>query len=270
MAGMTSAQPHAVVNARRAARALPLCALSAIAPAKAGPPPSCLPPAVAAGARVANVNGDGTFRLEDRTAVRLESVLWPAVPVSIRLAGLAELRRLISGTGVALLAAAPQRDRYERLRAQVVLPDGTWLQDALLRHGLARVSLAPDRRECASELYAAEAAARARSIGLWAFPEFAVRTPESLRWGDLGTFQIVEGAVLNVKVSGSRAYLDFGRNWRTDFTVTIAPEDMKTFRHAGLDPYSYAGKAVRARGYIDRLHGFEIEAASPEAIEMLR
>jgi len=72
-----------------------------------------------------------------------------------------------------------------------------------------------------------------------------------------------------VKVSG-RAYLNFGRNWRSDFTVTISPDDMKTFRHAGVDPYAYAGKRIRVRGTIDRMNGFEIEVASPEAIEVLK
>ncbi|HEY1637364.1 MAG TPA: thermonuclease family protein, partial [Rhizomicrobium sp.] len=160
-------------------------------------------------------------------------------------------------------------DRYGRLRVQAMLPDGKWLQRELLRRGLVRMSIAPDRRECAPELSAAEAEGRGSAMGLWALPAYAIRTPESLHWRDLGTFQIVEGTVLSVKVSGGRAYLDFGRNWRTDFTVTIAPDDMKTFRRKEVDPYAFSGKTVRVRGYVDRLHGFEIEATSPESIEVI-
>ncbi|MBV8799928.1 MAG: hypothetical protein JOY77_06650 [Alphaproteobacteria bacterium] len=44
---------------------------------------------------------------------------------------------------------------------------------------------------------------------------------------------------------------------------------MKTFRRARVDLEAYAGKSVRVRGYIDRLHGYEIEAASPEAVEVV-
>ena len=73
-----------------------------------------------------------------------------------------------------------------------------------------------------------------------------------------------------MKVTSGRAYLNFGCDWRTDFTATISPEDMKGFRHAAVDPYRYAGKSVRVRGYIERMHGFEIQVSSPEAIEVLR
>ena len=74
---------------------------------------------------------------------------------------------------------------------------------------------------------------------------------------------------MNASVRAGRAYLNFGRDWRTDFTVTIAPEDLKAFRAANIDPASYAGKRVRVRGWIERMNGFEIEAAVPEAIEIL-
>jgi hypothetical protein len=94
--------------------------------------------------------------------------------------------------------------------------------------------------------------------------------PESLRWHDLGTFQIVEGTVQNVTVRSSRGYLNFGHNWRTDFTIVIQPRDMKAFRAADVDPYSYANRTVRVHGWIDRLNGFEIEAASPAQIEVVK
>ena len=69
---------------------------------------------------------------------------------------------------------------------------------------------------------------------------------------------------------GNRAYLNFGQDWRKDFTVTIAPEDMKTHRSTGIDLQSYAGKNLRVRGWIDRLNGFEIEAEVPEQIEIVK
>ena len=75
--------------------------------------------------------------------------------------------------------------------------------------------------------------------------------------------------MLNAAVSGGRAYLNFGRNWRTDFTVTISPQDMKSFKADGIDPRKYAGKVIRVRGWIERLNGPEIEVAVPEAIQVL-
>jgi len=45
---------------------------------------------------------------------------------------------------------------------------------------------------------------------------------------------------------------------------------MKTFRAENIDPYSYSGKQVRVRGWIDHRNGFETEAGSPESIEVLK
>lgn len=237
--------------------------------------PSCLPPVEIAKAHAARVQDHGVLMLRDGRSIKLEGLLWPAgepdgAPAAIRRQATAGLKQLVAGRALAVRTRAPKRDRYDRLRGQVVLGDGTWVQRAILLQGLARVSPAPDRAECARELYAAEAQARAAHRGLWTYPAYAVRTPESLRWRDLGTFQIVEGAVQNVAVRGSRAYLNFGRNWRTDFTVTISPEDMKRFGAAGIDPYGYAGKRLRVRGWIDRLNGYEIEATNPAQIEVLK
>jgi micrococcal nuclease len=237
--------------------------------------PSCLPPVEIAKAQVARVQDHGVLVLRDGRSIKLEGLLWPAgerdgAPAAIRGQATAALRQFVVGRDLAVRTRAPKRDRYDRLRAQVVLADGTWVQRAILREGLARVSPAPDRSECTAELYAAESEARAAQRGLWAYPTYAVRTPGSLHWRELGTFQIVEGTVQNATVRGSRAYLNFGRNWRTDFTVTISPDDMKAFRGSGIDPYSYAGKRVRVRGWVDRLNGYEIEAASPAQIEVLK
>lgn len=277
MAGMTGTQFHAQVIGRSKDRNIygvivlvaGLCHPAISRPAAVGE--ACLASMDLTEARIAAVEANNTLVLPDRRRVRLEGLLWATekgVPARLQRQTMAALRQQ-TGQTVALRTGRPQLDRYGRLRAQVILFDGTWLQGALLSRGLARAQIAPDRPQCARELYVAEAEARAAHVGLWALPQYAIRSPGSLSWHDLGTFQIVEGTVLNVKVSG-RAYLNFGRNWRTDFTVTISPDDMKSFRHAGVDPYMYAGKSIRARGYIDRMNGFEIEVASPEAIEVLK
>jgi hypothetical protein len=234
--------------------------------------PGCLPPVAIASADIVGVEPTGAMVLKDRGSVELQKLLLPsaehghASPDLERQIGTA--LGLLKGQKVTLRATAPKLDRYGRLRAQVLLSTGEWLQRDFVLRGLARVQIAPDRPECAPELYSAEADARKARRGLWALPQYAVRASESLRWRDLGSFQIVEGTVLNVKVSG-RAYLNFGRNWRTDFTITISPDDMKIFCRKGVDPSSYTGKRVRVRGVVDRMNGYEIEVGSPEAIEVL-
>jgi nuclease-like protein len=178
---------------------------------------------------------------------------------------------LTHARGVTLAVVPPKEDRYGRLRAQIFLDDQSddaWLQAAMLKRGLARVEIAPDRRECARDLMAIEAQARAARYGIWSNPAYAVRTPGNL-WRDGGTFQIVEGKVLTATLKDGRAYLDFGPNFRTDFTVTISPADMKAFKTAGVDPRDYAGKSVRVRGWVENHNGPEIAVAVPEDIEVI-
>lgn len=245
--------------------------------AVAAPLPSCLPPVEVAHAQVARSEQNGVLVLLDGRAVKVEGLQFPAgardrAPASFQAQALAALKTLTQGRDVTLAAQPPKEDRYDRIRAQIVFPLGDkepWLQAALLRRGLARVFIAPDRRECAGELYAVEAQARAAHAGLWASPAYAVRTPINLGPAQTGSFQIVEGQVQNADVKGGRAYLNFGADWRKDFTVTIAPQDLKSFTAAGIDPRGYSGKMVRVRGWVQYLNGPEIEIAAPESIEIL-
>jgi len=239
--------------------------------------PSCLPPVEIAAAKISRVEQNGVLVLADGRAVKIEGLLLPAgskdhAPQFLHQQAVAELDDLTRGREVRLLARPAKEDRYGRIRAQVIFPDDDsepWLQAAMLRRGLARVSISPDREECAKELYAAEAEARGKRAGIWASSSYAIRTPESIAPADLGTFQVVQGRVINSAVRGGRGYLNFGRDWRTDFSVTISPDDMKIFRAAVVDPQNYAGLTVRVRGWIDRMNGFEIEAAGPASIEVV-
>lgn len=259
-----------IAVSRWAARLVVCCASFTVPLARAAPVPACLPP-LAGTERVTAVVDNGVLRLAHGRVARLEGLLWPSAQLSpgLRQRATAALRQLVASQVIGLRALQPRLDRYRRLRVQALLPGDRWVQSLILQQGLARVSIAPDRAECAKEMYAAEARAHAARVGIWAQPAYAIRVPGSLRRADLGTFQIVEGKVLSAKVTSGRAYLDFGQNWRTDFTVTIDAEGLKRFRAANIDPYSYTGKPLRVRGYIDRRNGYEIEAMSPAQIEML-
>ncbi len=210
--------------------------------------------------------------LRDGRAIRMEGIRIPHANQDRAPAYSADqaydaIVAMSSGHTVSAAAVVPKEDRYDRVRGQVTNDEGVWLQMYLLKRGLARVDIAPDRTECAAELYAAESNARAANAGLWALPAYRVRTPEGLG-RDTGTFQIVQGKVLTADVKNGRAYLDFGADWKTDFTVTISPEDMVNFRFDGVDPRDYAGKTIRVRGIVQQFNGPEIEIANPKQIEV--
>jgi hypothetical protein len=87
--------------------------------------------------------------------------------------------------------------------------------------------------------------------------------------GDRGRFALVEGSVLSVRESGGTIYMNFGRRWSEDFTVTIAKRNERMFSAAGLEPKKLERARVRVRGFIEERGGPWIEASRPEQIEIL-
>ncbi len=133
---------------------------------------------------------------------------------------------------------------------------------------MAQAYFSPSRPDCAALLLKQEAQARDAQRGLWARPDYALRKADQLQ-SDLGTFQIVEGLVQAMAIKSRRAFLNFGPDWQRDFTITVAPDDMKLFRQRKLRLNNLAGKRVRVRGIIGDYRGPQIELAVPEHLEVL-
>jgi Staphylococcal nuclease homologue len=210
-------------------------------------------------------SADGTFTLEDGRIIHL---------AGIELSESAAMPP--AGTMVTLkrLATLTETDRYGRLAAHVFInEDGAehWLQQDLVGRGLARVSARVGDAGCAKVLQALEQSARAAKLGLWGEPYYVIGKAEEplevLR--QRGRFALVEGRVLSVRESGATIYVNFGRRWSEDFTVTIAKRNEKLFAAAGLTPKTLDGRRVRVRGWIEERGGPWVEAARPEQIEVL-
>ena len=237
--------------------------------------PDCAGPLEIESVNIVRVERNAVLVLHDGRAIHLEGIRFPngsqdRAPGFLADQATDALNAMARGHRLSVAAVPPKQDRYDRVRGQVFDFDAAepWLQIALLKRGLARVEIAPDRIECWSALYAAEAEARAARAGLWSSSAYAIRTPDTVR-ADTGSFQIVQGTVLNADVRDGRAYLNFGADWKTDFTVTISPEDMANFRQDGVDPRGYTGKTVRVRGIVQQLGGPEIEIANPQQVEVV-
>lgn len=181
------------------------------------------------------------------------------------------LEALLKNHTVTLRLGTTPKDRNGRTLAHVMRDDGMWVQQELLREGWARVYTFPDNRQFAEDLYAAEREARAAKRGLWADKNYAVRSPDpNALKSDIGTFQIVEGKVTKAAKVRGRYYLNFGTDFRSDFTATIAPDAASLFTRAKLDPLTLEGENIRVRGYLRDFRGPEIELSHPEQIERAR
>jgi endonuclease YncB( thermonuclease family) len=212
------------------------------------------------------IDGD-TLKLADGRTLRLAGLRAPKSGVAGRHAA-RRLTELAAGHVVRLFFAGLPRDRWRQVLAHLERDDGLWLQGALLAEGAARVQTRADVRAAATAMLRLEAAARRAGRGIWRNPAFAVRRADSLGKAATG-FQIVEGRILRARRIKGRVYLNFGADWHTDFTVSLAPAARRLFVRAGLNPQDWSGRYIRVRGWIKNWNGPMIEATHPEQIEVL-
>lgn len=209
-----------------------------------------------------------TLLLADGTTLRLVGLAAPPARSASDAEARQALAALVAGGTVRLAFDGAERDRYGRMVAHAYAPDGRWLQGELLARGLARVQTAPDHRGLAAAMLAVESAAREAGRGLWADPDFVVVPAEGGNWPWSG-FVLVEGRIQAATTVAGRAYLNFGADWREDFTVTIAPADLKTYLSEGGAVETLAGRRVRVRGWLGWYNGPEIVLNHREQIEIL-
>ena len=190
-------------------------------------------------------------------------VEWPLAEQSQR-----ALAELTLGRGVSLAYGGRNVDRHGRELAHLIRDDGLWVQGAMLLAGMARVYSFADNRVGVGEMLDLERHARAHDLGIWDHPFYAVRSALETP-GYIDTFQLVEATVLAADNVRGRIFLNFAEDWRSDFTVTVAPGDVAIFESAGTDLLALAGHRIRVRGWISERNGPMIEATHPEQIELL-
>ena len=182
---------------------------------------------------VASVTDGRSLRLTDGREVRLAAIETPPLTTEAEDDGRAEvataakaaLELFVLHRMVVLRPAGTSSDRYGRIVAFVSVASPaaeTLVQRDMLAGGhalLSPIGLAPG---CRTYLRTAERAARTAKLGLWSEPYYVVRRADdpSDVMGDEGRFAVVGGKVLSVRESGGIVYVNFGRRWSEDFTVT--------------------------------------------------
>lgn len=216
-------------------------------------------------AQVAAVRDGRTLLLADGRELRLAAI---EIADSSRDA----LQALAAGRTLRLEKRDGGQDRYGRVVGFAFTGEAPQsLQQALLEQGQARVSARIGDRACAEALLGAERTARDARRGLWTDPNFAPFRADNLTrlQAERGRFALVEGKVLSVRESGATIYVNFGRRWTRDFTITILKRQQRSFAAAGLEPKSLEGRNVRVRGWLEQRGGPIIQAEAPEQIEVI-
>lgn len=224
--------------------------------------------------RVARVLDGDTLELETGLRVHLVSLQAPRDPPWGDRAR-AALERLALQRQVELhyggLARLPQNDRYPKEAALAHLFVRTeggrwiWAQQALLREGLAWVHSRKDNLARIPRMLQEEAKARQAGLGLWGEKRYAVRRADQPI--EAGAFAVVEGVVRTIEEREDRLYLNFGEDYRTDFTILIEAGDLPGFM--GMDPRSLSERRVRVRGYVSERGGPLMRIDHAAQIELL-
>jgi endonuclease YncB( thermonuclease family) len=258
--------------------------IPSLTPAAAADAVPC-PPEAAEARAVTRIDAPAAMLLDDATELRLSGVLTPSardVPAGAsdwppEAAARRAIEDLLADRRVRLATAAAFKDRYGRRVAHAVTDGGgdpaarRWLQAALIEGGHARVAPLPGETLCLAALFAREAVARATRSGLWSNPAYAIRSARDTRtlMALTGTFQIVEGWVAAIGGTRRELFLNFGRDWRWDFTAAV---DLRRLpdRDATVSKLkALEGRYVRVRGWIEKRNGPFIELAAPDVIEEL-
>lgn len=228
------------------------------------------------------LDGD-TLYLDNGLKVRLSAIQAPKLPLGrvgfeawpLGEESKAVLLSLTKGKKLQLYYGGEQRDRYGRALAQTyTLSDkdelDIWVQEEMVRLGMARVYTWPDTHQDSEKLYAAEIKARDAKRGIWGEDYYNIRSPDPNALAqDIDSYQIIQGIVTSTADVRGQVYLNFGADYKTDFTIAIAKRDRKRFEKVDMDLLALEGATVRVRGWVELSNGPMIWLDHPERMEVL-
>lgn len=238
----------------------------------------CAPPA-GGETRLTSISEDGDIVLADGRVARLA---FADVPDGFADAARTRITSALGET-VRVIHIGTTSDRWGRILA-LIFPsksvaeagheEGS-LATILVRAGLARVKSEPmsgaDGLQCFKALLASETAARRDRAGLWADPRYALKDAADTA-GLLaltGSFAVFEGRIVSVGERRERIYLNFGKRWSEDTTVTIPQRVWSQLASRDLTAKTLNGRRVRVRGTVESRDGPLVEVVTPDQIELV-
>ncbi len=183
------------------------------------------------------------------------------------------LQNLVINKEVILVFDKEKKDKYKRYLAYVYLKDGTFVNSKMLSEGLAHLYTFPKNVEKFEELHLAETLARKEKKGIWSHKRWKMQDANSNKPVEkfrFGKYQTFKGTVKDVAAVGNKIFLNFGTNWRTDFSVEINKKNLKYFKQEGINPATYyKNKKLIIRGILVPVNGALIKATHPQQLEVI-
>jgi endonuclease YncB( thermonuclease family) len=199
--------------------------------------------------------------LDNNKRYRLDNIL---VPPYEEPPAMDELKREFLNKGVTVYSypgIENSMDRYGLLFAHLVTAKVAWVQQDLVSKGLAWAFSSTSSPDMVETLKLIEEKARSQRVGFWKNPAYAIKNPENV--GEfINSYQIVEGKIISISETSGAVFLNFGKNWKTDFAVKIKSNYLPLFLAEDSDPSSkydsplkWKNRFVRIRGWVTRSNG---------------
>ncbi len=153
-------------------------------------------------------------------------------------------------------------DRYGRAQVMLYAPGAPQpIQEAWLREGSAVIY---DPVATPAAWRKAEQVAREKKRGIWG-ERGSIRSAASIE-NQPGQFQLVAGTVTRTYKARDAYYINFGADWKTDFSVKVPRRAWRSFKEA-LEVMP--GSIMLVRGTMISENGPMIVATRPEQLEQL-
>ncbi|MEO1241809.1 MAG: thermonuclease family protein [Pseudomonadota bacterium] len=140
------------------------------------------------------------------------------------------------------------------------------LEQRLIAAGAARVAPQTDDIAFIERLLTVERIARQGKKGLWSLDAYQVFDADNAT-GAIGGYHLVEGSVVSARKARSRFYLNFGDDYRTDFTASTTSILYRRWVKAGFDLASLQGARLRIRGFVVDINGPSVDLTHESQIE---
>lgn len=176
-------------------------------------------------------------------------------------------KKVVLGSRVRIATCEQEpRDDYGRTLA-FVLKGNLDVGEQLLRQGLARtLFLGPCGRAVAKRYRTLERGAFLSGLGIW-----SMQNPRRVDHRDaaryIGLLMSVTGKVVNVHAGPKAFHLNFGKDFKSDFTAVIFRKDLSRLLEEGLEPVTaYEGQWVEVTGILKEYNGPEILVESADQL----
>ena len=234
--------------------------------------------------KIINIDDHGVFTLKDGQRLKLADLFFPLDKETGTLSSqtLLQIRQMIKGQETRILTSGP-RDRYSREPAFLFIKKESGpphlVQETLVRSGAAVYMPDPQLRKtfashCDFDRIRAELIVMTpkeptfglgRRAGI--APVLSANSPKL--WDLEGEFVIVRGVVSEVRRTRRGVSINFGDDWKKDFTAYFSPLVSKTFESNVNLNSNLTGQQVKLRGFLDLYYGPSMRIDHLTQMEML-